>query len=87
MSKQRAHETGVERLRSAASRFILLLALLAMTLPACGGAEPAATPAQEPTGSVEAQPPASNRVPPATETTAPAGTDTAAALPPAVANA
>ena len=75
---------SVERFRWATSRFILPLALLAMILPACGGAEPAATPAQEPTGSVATQPPASAGVPPVTETTAPTGTDTAATLPPAV---
>ena len=77
----------LDRLRSAASRFTLLLAVLAVSLPAaCGGAEPAAAPAQEPTESVEAQPSPPTEAPPATESTAPGDTGvTEAALPPAVA--
>ena len=77
----------LDRLRSAASRFALLLAVLAVTLPAaCGGAEPSATPAQEPTESVEAQPSPPTQAPPATESTAAGDTGvTEAALPPAVA--
>ena len=77
----------LDRLRSAASRFTLLLAVLAVSLPAaCGGAEPAAAPAQEPTESVEAQPSPPAEAPPPTESTAPGDTGVAeAALPPAVA--
>jgi hypothetical protein len=68
----------MDRRRSgrAAVRLVATLGILSIALlAACGGGEEAAPPAQEPTGTVEAQPPQDTEQPTATEPDTPTGTE------------